>query len=424
MFDCRDYGYKFTGPVIYEYVSWILDEASKRGFTKIYFLARDGYILKIAAELLCKSKNLSIECRYLYCSRMSLRMPTYFFIGDEAYELLFLWGYYISTYTLLKRLELSEDEIKKICREIGIEDEKEVLSVGDYKIVTAKIKANPCYRSLMLEKSRQAYTGTIAYLSQEGLFDDDKVVIADSGWSGSMQRSLRQLLENAGYTGSIYGMYFGMYNAPKEKKDGEYLTYYFDAFTNIKQKVFFENKFFECILSAPHGMTKAYEFKKGRWYPVLKKELNNEILSDPVKQQAEGMLKYINERKHENTMFDKKKSVKLSYKILKRIMSNPTKDEVEAFGNFNFCDDISDGYNIKIVEKDRLDKLKNNMFFYRLINKLLHGKKSKIESPIWSYGVAAYIKYPVKLWYRWNICIYEYIKNKNFSCKEKKRFCK
>ncbi len=421
MFDYRNYGYRFTGPVIYEYVSWILNEAVKRKFNKIYFLARDGYILRNITKKICKKRSLNIECKYLYCSRMSLRMPTYFFIGDEAYDLLLLFGYHMSAYTLLKRIELSDYEIDMVCQEVGIENKEEIVSANEYKIIVAKIRKSVYYKDLMLKKSKYAYDATIGYLKQEGLFDDEQVVIVDSGWSGSMQRSLRQLLGKAGYQGKIYGMYFGMYNAPKEKKDGIYLTYYFSAFNNIKHKIFFENKLFECILSAPHGMTRGYEMNKGKYVPMLKENLNANMSDSIIRLQLEGILDYVEEKEIDDIAFNKNKSLKLSYRLLKRMMSFPTAEEADAFGNFNFCDDISDGYSLKVIDINELNKLKNNMFVYRIVNRMLHRGKYKIDEPLWAYGILAYIKYPLKLWYRLNIYLYEYIKVKKFSCKEKRR---
>ena len=61
------------------------------------------------------------------------------------------------------------------------------------------------------------------------------------------------------------------------------------------------------------------------------------------------------------------------------------------------------------------------MFVYRIVNRMLHRGKYKIDEPLWAYGILAYIKYPLKLWYRLNIYLYEYIKVKKFSCKEKRR---
>ena len=45
---------EITGPVIFDFVCWVLDEAVRRKIKTLYFLARDGYILHKIAGLVVK----------------------------------------------------------------------------------------------------------------------------------------------------------------------------------------------------------------------------------------------------------------------------------------------------------------------------------------------------------------------------------
>lgn len=62
-----------TAPVLLDYVQWVLKEAQARNITTLYFLARDGFVLREIAERVCMKDRIPIHCRYLYCSRASLR---------------------------------------------------------------------------------------------------------------------------------------------------------------------------------------------------------------------------------------------------------------------------------------------------------------------------------------------------------------
>ena len=79
---------RFSGPLLLDYVWWVLREAEKRKLRTLYFLARDGYLLYRIAQVFVSRYSLPLECRYFYCSRTSLRMPSYWFIGEEAFDLL------------------------------------------------------------------------------------------------------------------------------------------------------------------------------------------------------------------------------------------------------------------------------------------------------------------------------------------------
>ena len=100
---------EFSGPILFDYVWWVLREAKAHGIRKLYFLARDGYTLKRIAETLCEQFQLDFSLEYLYCSRASLRMPCYHFIGEEAYDQLLNYGAHPSLKSILLRLVLTDE---------------------------------------------------------------------------------------------------------------------------------------------------------------------------------------------------------------------------------------------------------------------------------------------------------------------------
>ena len=65
-----------------------------------------------------------------------------------------------------------------------------------------------------------------------------------------------------------------MYTPQKVAADGIYLTWYFDCSSPATRKMFFSNNLFECLLSAPHGMTTGYKEQNGRYFPVMKQTQN------------------------------------------------------------------------------------------------------------------------------------------------------
>lgn len=422
MLDAECYGYGVIGPIMYEYISWILQQAQKRKLKTLYFLARDGYLLKRMAETLCDKKGYHIQCRYLYCSRMALRMPTYHFIGDEAYDLLLQGGYHITPYTLMRRLGLDREERSRVYAEIEVTKEENALTPVEFGELTQKIRKSKAYKELMYCKSIASYDNTIGYFKQEELFENVQIAIVDSGWSGSMQRSLRQLLEHEGYQGNIVGFYFGLYNAPKESTDGEYKTYYFDAFSNIKHKVYFDNTLFECMLSAPHGMTIGFSYDGEIFQPILKENINAD-LSDFIQNQVTGAVKYVRRsfEKDRSSGFVWRESVKRTYKNLKRAVIYPTRDETEAYCNFKFCDDVSEDYLNAFVRKDMLSQLENYMLIPKIIAKVNHNDNIPIDDVFWPYGVVTYIRYPMRLWYRWNISSLQFLRYIRAAVKEKRR---
>ena len=115
---------KYSAPILRDFVWWVLIEAKRRNIRKLYFLARDGYVMREVALVLCEKFNLDIECRYLYTSRAALRMPTYHLIGEEAYDLLLGYSYQVTPNSMLQRALLSDKVKARILREVGITEEQ------------------------------------------------------------------------------------------------------------------------------------------------------------------------------------------------------------------------------------------------------------------------------------------------------------
>ena len=313
----------FSGPLIFHYVWWVLYEAQKRGLNMLYFLARDGYILCEIGKLFCQKFNLLIECRYLYCLRASFWMPTYHFIGDEADKLLLLGGYQVTPASLLKRAQLDKNKRSEVytdCR-LTYPDEERILNRFEQDQLCAALKGSNIFHKFVNEKSKAAYLPTIRYLQQERLLKQSKAVLVDSGWTGSMQRSLRQILQSAGFSGELIGFYFGMYAAPKETADGTYLTWQFDHTGPIIDKILFCNNLFECLLSAPHGMTLCYENDNGKYVPVLLPcQKEKELLF--IRQHIKNILEYSKMRLNQIDFFsfNSKQLKKDTHKRIARYM--------------------------------------------------------------------------------------------------------
>ena len=402
---------EFAGPIIFNYVWWILHEAMARKIDRLYFLARDGYILLKIAKAFCTKFGLNIDCRYLVCSRASLRLPCYSRIGNEAYNLLLSGGYYATLTSLLQRLPIDEIQMREICVECGLDnmDSEKALSKQEFQDVCSKLRLSKAYMYYMKEASEEAYENTIAFLCQEGLFEKENIAIVDSGWTGSMQRSLRQLLQSAGFTGTITGFYFGLYTAQKNE-DGTYLTWFFDSTSKTMDKVHFNNNLFEGLLRAPYGMAVSYQEKNGRYEPVLTAPPDEKEI-DIINQQIEAILSYAKQRlkKTEFMHFIKvKKALKRdTRKRLKRYMVYPRRAEAEFYGGILFCDDITEKYQLQLASKKQIPAVQDYLLLPRIRNRI---KKLSRTALLWPCGTVAFLPVWKQPWYRLNICSWEWLK--------------
>lgn len=72
-----DYGYCFIGPVLAYYVFWIIDTARSRNLDRLFFAARDGYLIKRAYDTIVQKYNIkdAPESIYFLTSRRAASVP-------------------------------------------------------------------------------------------------------------------------------------------------------------------------------------------------------------------------------------------------------------------------------------------------------------------------------------------------------------
>lgn len=262
-------------PVMCDFVGWVLRSAASSGVTRLYFLARDGWIMYNTARIIAERNNTDIELRYLYCSRMSLRNAALGDAGEEAYRYLLEGGYAPTPRTILGRLGLDDDERAAVYADVGFDDDENTeLGKTAAAELCAKLRGSAVYNDCIRTVSGADKETALGYLRQEGLFDDVRYALVDSGWTGSMQRMFRIL------TGRRQkGYYFGMFTLPNAE-DGEFDTYLFDKRTSARLVSVFNNNLFETLCSAPHGMTTGYEERGGVFVPRLKDKEHSTAAAD------------------------------------------------------------------------------------------------------------------------------------------------
>jgi len=331
-------------PVMYCFVTWVLQNAISAGHRRLYFLARDGYPMYHMAKVICEQKSLPLECRYLYCSRYALRTAQYHLLGEESLAYICLGGIDVTFEKIMRRGGLAGDEIKEIARLTGYMDSEDARDIGktltyqEIKVLREKLGSCEEFLKRVEGHSRENYPRVMGYLEQEGLMDTVSFALVDSGWTGSMQKSLKQLLAGRGSYSQIEGYYFGLYEYPAGTDKDTYHTYYFDPSGGLRRKVYFSNSLFECIYSSNEGMTCGYRKREGKYVPVLEKQENpNRPYIDKTTEMLCDYTRYM--AGHQGVLSSGR--IVTIQKLLYHFMGHPVKEEAQVFGSYVFCDDVT-----------------------------------------------------------------------------------
>ena len=289
----------------------------------------------------------------------------------------------------------------------------ETLSWREIRRLRAPLAECSEFCKLADRRSRSRYEAAVGYLTQEGLLEDIPYALVDSGWIGTMQESLGHLLQSAGYSRPLEGYYFGLYSLPETADRKGYHGWYFEPASGTGRKTLFSNCLFECIFTAPHGMTEGYERKGKRWEPILtpaypEKEkwvrqqmtlltLYLETVADFCSEDAES---------HPGSLSLEAEQVRIPA-LLKSFMSAPSREESACYGNALFSDDVTEEKMRPLAECLTQRQFMDHHLVPRLRLMLFPGGR-KLHDSGWMEGSIRLYGGRLYAWHRMGMLLYRY----------------
>jgi predicted HAD superfamily hydrolase len=262
-------------PIATFYALWLLREAVNRGVKRLYFVARDGYVVKKIADALVSAFGMEVELRYLYGSRQAWHIPAITEFSAESLSWLFERTRAISVRIILGRLQTAPEQMHETLSTLGWPPSSWDRCLDEKSLQQLSMDVLGCeafrrqIESLVQTKRQVA----IEYLEQEGLFDSTPFAIVDLGWHGRLQLSLEKLLNIRTPTKTL-GLYFGLFSdspALKQLKTASFLNWDLripPESKDIPSLVFL----MESFCTAPHGSTIGYNRDaNGKVIPLFQK---------------------------------------------------------------------------------------------------------------------------------------------------------
>lgn len=401
------YMYAMT-PVLMEYILWVIRQAQKAGQKRLYFLARDGYQMYLVADTLCKAWEIPIECRYLHVSRYAIRVPEYHLLGKQCVEKICIGGIDVTFEKILKRAALTDEEIYQVAKSCGWENKlHDILHLGKVNALKETLKTNALFLELVYAHSKDAYANAIRYLEQEGLLEEGSFALVDSGWVGTLQQSLENLLKSKKSSIRLQGYYFGMYEIPAGTSDDVYHGFYFDRKHGLKRKVHFSNCLFEAVFTAMEGMTLYYKKEENEIQPVRDAAYNpnHKQLKKNLRILKEYLSVYMGTVSAKQEL-ERPADVTLVEQLLSYLMGDPSAFEVEAYGGILFSDDVLET-DLKHVsakltgEEIRQQRLFNKILIMTGLRQGVIRESAWIEGSIVAHGESVRSN-------RWHAILYKY----------------
>lgn len=271
-----DLGISLAGTVLYPYVSWLLEQSQKRNIKRLYFIARDGYILKEIADVLIAQRNLAMETYYIYGSRKAWRLSGLDINNEKLYQQFVDMFKYdnkklhtILGFTKKELVEMLPKELKNYQRSKNKEKVHAYFSQNKEIVVKA------------LEKNKLQKLNTIKYLQNNIDYSDEHFAFVDLDGSCLTQNCLSSIFSEF-YNRPIKSFYYAVTPLCYESVNLE--KYYFAAF-----KLPMLGHLIELFTRAPHGQTLGYS-ENGM--PIFEATDSKQLLQWGFDKYLQGILEF------------------------------------------------------------------------------------------------------------------------------------
>lgn len=281
------YGYSILGPIILEYLSWLINSLVNTNKKEvILFATREGYYLQKIYNHLIKKLNKeeinSIEQHYFYISRRAVTVAQIEKIED-AYELMRKSFKGTLRELLYYRLGFKYNEAEDRIIELP----------KDFDIVKAVIDKNAHKILEQVKYEKQNYKQYIEQEIQD--IDAKNLNFIDLGYSGTAQYYLSLLLNK-----KVAGKYFAVSESLKPlgigcDVDSCYNSNIYDLEEISKNPMYNCSILLEAFLTAPHGQLQYFEkTTNGNVKPIFNFENNLEKV-DAFEKIYNAIIEYIDD---------------------------------------------------------------------------------------------------------------------------------
>lgn len=280
------YGVTFGGPILYPYADWIIQRCQQENIKRLYFVARDGFIIKQIVDEILKRRNLLIETRLIFGSRMAWRIPRNEYFCEDILEI-YNHSFQdrisnmrdLATFFQMdcKELEKYETLIQSACGELEMNWwNKEQVDVIIHCLL--KTEAFVCELKKIYDSKRILLQ---QYIKQEADMSDENYAFVDVAGSGlTMEYLARNILSDSH---KMKCFYYRMDKCISEKCENYvFYPFYVDYFVIL-----------EMLCRAPLEQTEGYSMDStGKIVPVFKYVDKKAIEEHGIYEFINGVVEY------------------------------------------------------------------------------------------------------------------------------------
>jgi len=328
------------------FIKWIVERAKATGIKRLYFCARDGHLLHRVWNLPGSAIRFpGIEARYLDISRAPLQIARGYlesnpnWLCPQLIDFLIMVDEKTTVETIQRRISSEtnsylDQDLRKEFPTI-IMDRPWGEAMAALRVILSR------YSEWIYEAIRPIAERTKAYLLQEGLGEDIKSAVVDTGWHANQQRCISTIVDR-----QVSGLYLGLWRKalgaiPKAGfAEGAYSSPFAHQGKEEVSELMMSVNIIESLFTSCEGSTFDYKLDtRSRWIAVTRtNDLEYQQYCTKVKWFQQGVMDVVSE------IFNGRKYATLSLEdctleagrsALSYVCMGPTWDQLQLIGGLN-----------------------------------------------------------------------------------------
>ncbi|WP_139243379.1 hypothetical protein [Anaerocolumna xylanovorans] len=321
-------GSSIGAPVLLPYIIWILKQCEKKGIRRLYFVARDGYVLKKIADRVIELNKQDIKTSYFYGSRKALRMPSIDTINDDLGRIIKNSSIHM-IHSLEEIADLFEVPLAVLrCYLPKYEKlEKKILTTSAVEAIIGILSEDIHFGQQVYEIQREKRKLLVSYIKQEVGVIDHTVAFVELFGSGLTQECLAKICKDISNE-PIQSFFFNKVRLSKKEFGISYV------YMPIDEPLAY---IVEELCRAPHGQTIGYKDEDGTIVPVLGADEQAALERHGYNRYIDGVMQFVdlyNGVLNYNINVDEHIPFYLQY--LKYITQTPDEETLNYFGEMPF----------------------------------------------------------------------------------------
>lgn len=335
-------GASVTGPLVFLFAQWIIQQALQKGIKQLCFLARDAYFPYKAVQILLEQQpDIDLDTRYIYGSRFTYNALDIEKISAAEWEKLTkVSGYQYKTLSDLQTaLYCEKNQFSKHLKELGFgkSDWDRVLSAQELGRVKHHALSGKKFNRDILQGVQKFQKLVLDHFKNEG--DDSRgMALVDAGWTTKSHAPLYNFLKKSGFE-NVRLFYIGL-TARETKIPADVVdTFIFNNAYNrgINRQNVYYNRPVEVLMMANHGRTRSFKKVNGTVEAVLDPVENAEFIENYFELYEKGIEAFFDEMSPNfewSSPCHDHRSV--AEELIARFWRNPTEDEARLWSKLDW----------------------------------------------------------------------------------------